>query len=138
MERMDLKRKIMLLKLYESYWLMLPSEIREYILVFKISQDVIEMRKKEQTVMLCKEIVKRHQLKEAWGLGPVRCRILKCKHCTEGVLGKIPPHFKFCHYILHFKFCGVYTDLSNVKKVVFLGHDIPGALQRVKHVKSFL
>ena len=131
MSRMDMRRKLLLMKSYKSYWLMLPAEIQEQIMIFKISQDVIEMRKKEQTVMLCKEIVKRHQLKEAWGLGPIRCRILKCKHCTEGVLGKIPPHFKF-------KFCGVYTDLSNVKKVVFLGHDIPGALQRVNHVKSFL
>ena len=131
MSRMDMRRKLLLMKSYKSYWLMLPAEIQEQIMIFKISQDVIEMRKKEQTDMLCKEIVKRHQLKEAWGLGPIRCRILKCKHCTEGALGKIPPHFKF-------KFCGVYTDLSNVKKVVFLGHDIPGALQRVNHVKSFL
>ena len=77
----------MLLKLYQSYWLMLPSEIREYILVFKISQGVIEQRKAELTVMLCKEIVERHQLKEAWGLGPIRCRILKCKQCTEDALG---------------------------------------------------
>ena len=128
---MEVKRKLSLLKLYRSYWLMLPPEIQEYIVVFKISQDVIEQRKAELTVMLCKEIVKRHQLKEAWGLGPIRCRILKCKQCTEGALGKIPPHFKF-------KFCGVYTDLSNVKKAVFLGHSMSGALQRVNHVKSFL
>ena len=128
---MEVKRKLSLLKLYGSYWLMLPPEIQEYIVVFKISQDVIEQRKAELAVMLCKEIVKRHQLKEAWGLGPIRCRILKCKQCTEGALGKIPPHFKF-------KFCGVYTDLSNVKKAVFLGHSMSGALQRVNHVKSFL
>ena len=38
---MDVQRKIMLLNTYESYWLMLPSEIQEYILVLKISQDVI-------------------------------------------------------------------------------------------------
>ena len=131
MSRLDVQRKMMLLKLYESYWLMLPYELQEYILVYKINQEVIEERKKERSVMLCKEIVKRHQLKEAWGLGPIRCRILKCKQCTEGALGKIPPHFKF-------KFCGVYTDLSNVKKAVFLGHSMSGALQRVNHVKSFL
>ena len=77
--------------------------------------------------MLCNEIVKRHQLKEAWGLGPIRCRIIKCKQCTEDALG-----------ILGFRLCGVYTDLSNVKKVVFLGYNIPAALQRVNHVKSFL
>ena len=127
MSRLDVQRKMMLLKLYESYWLMLPYELQEYILVYKINQEVIEERKKERTVMLCNEIVKRHQLKEAWGLGPIRCRILKCKQCTEDALG-----------ILGFRLCGVYTDLSNVKKVVFLGYNIPAALQRVNHVKSFL
>ena len=127
MSRLDVQRKMMLLKLYESYWLMLPYELQEYILVYKINQEVIEERKKERSVMLCNEIVKRHQLKEAWGLGPIRCRILKCKQCTEDALG-----------ILGFRVCGVYTDLSNVKKVVFLGYNIPAALQRVNHVKSFL
>ena len=127
MSRLDVQRKLLLMKLYESYWLMLPYELQEYILVYKINQEVIEERKKERTVMLCNEIVKRHQLKEAWGLGPIRCRILKCKQCTEDALG-----------ILGFRLCGVYTDLSNVKKVVFLGYNIPAALQRVNHVKSFL
>ena len=134
---MDVKRKLLLLDTYESYWLMLPSEIREYILVFKTSQDVTEIRKKERKVMICEEIVERHKLKEAWGLGSIRCRILKCEQCTEDALGKIPPQFKFCNHILHFRLCGVYTDLSNVKKVVFLGYDMSGALQRVNHVKSF-
>ena len=127
MSRLDVQRKLLLMKLYESYWLMLPYELQEYILVYKINQEVIEERKKERSVMLCNEIVKRHQLKEAWGLGPIRCRILKCKQCTEDALG-----------ILGFRVCGVYTDLSNVKKVVFLGYNIPAALQRVNHVKSFL
>ena len=132
----------MLLKLYESYWLMLPSEIREYILVFKISQDVIEHRKKEQTVMLCKEIVKRHQLKEAWGLGHVHCRIIKCKlgthchYCTH--YPSFHPMCRLFNHVLHFKFCGVYTDLSNAKKVVFLGDNMYRAMKRVNHVKSFL
>ena len=135
---MDVQRKLLLLELYESYWLMLPSEIQEYILVFKINQDVIDDRKKEKTVMLCKEIVQRRKLQEAWGLGPIRCRIIKCKKCTEGALGKIPLQFKFCKYVLHFKLHGVYTDLSNVKKIVFLGNDVPSALHRMNHVKSFL
>ena len=139
MERMDLKRKIMLLKLYGSYWLMLPSEIREYIVVFKISQDVIEQRKAELTVMLCKEIVERHELKEAWGLGPVRCRVIKCKqgthchYCTH-----YPSFYPLCrlfNHVLHFKFYGVCSD-SNER--VFLGDNMSGAMKRVNHVKSFL
>ena len=117
---------------------MLPTEIQEYVLVFKISQQLIDERKKEQKAMICKEIVERHELKEDWGLGPIRCQVLKCKKCTEGALGKISPGFKFCNHVLHFKLYGVYTDLGNVKKVVFLGNDVPGALHRTKHVKSFL
>ena len=45
---MDIKRKLFLSETYESYWLMLPPEIQECILVFKISQDVIEERKKKK------------------------------------------------------------------------------------------
>ena len=134
MERMDVKRKLLLLETYGSYWLMLPSEIQEYILVFKISQDVIEEQKKEQKAMICKEIVERHKLKEAWGLGPIRCQLFQCKECTK----YIPQQFNCFNHVLHFRLYGVHTDLVNVKKVVFLGNDVPGALHRMNHVKSFL
>ena len=136
---MDVKMKLLLLKLYGSYWLMLPPEIQEYIVVLKISQDVIEQRKAELTVMLCKEIVERHELKEAWGLGPVRYRVIKCKqgthchYCTH-----YPSFYPLCrlfNHVLHFKFYGVYSD-SNER--VFLGDNMSGAMKRVKHVKSFL
>ena len=49
---MDVKRKLMLLNTYESYWLMLPSEIQEYILVFKTSQDVIQHAKEYQKAQM--------------------------------------------------------------------------------------
>ena len=89
--------------------------------------------------MICREIVERHKLKEAWGLGPIRCQVLKCKQCTQYTLGKIPPQYKFFNYVLHFKLYGVCTDLEFRKRsVVFLGNDVPGALHRMSHVKSFL
>ena len=139
---MDLERKLLLLKTYESYWLMLPAEIQEYIVVLKISQDVIEHRKKEQAVMLCKEIVERHKLKEAWGLGPIRCRVIKCKQYTHcHYCTHYPSFYPLCRlfkHVLHFKLYGVCSDLGNVKKVVFLGDNMSGAMKRVNHIKSFL
>ena len=134
---MDVKRKLSLLNTYGSYWLMLPSEIQEYIVVFKISQDVIEMKKKELNVMLCKEIVERHKLKEAWGLGYVRCRIIKCKQYTHcHYCTHYPSFYSLCrlfNHVLHFKFYGVRSDMR-----VFLGDNMSGAMKRVNHVKSFL
>ena len=139
MSRMDLERKLLLLKTYESYWLMLPAEIQEYIVVLKISQDVIEHRKKEQAVMLCKEIVERHKLKEAWGLGPVRYRLVKCKQYTDcHDCTHYPSFYPLCRlfkHVLHFKFYGVCSDLD---KRVFLGDNMSVAMKRVNHVKSFL
>ena len=87
-----------------SYWLMLPAEIQEYILIFKISQDVVEERKRQQRKRICNEVRQYHKLKEAWGLGPICCQVLKCKQCTERALGKIPPQYKFCNMYCTLKF----------------------------------
>ena len=84
MERMNVQRKLNLLKTFESYWTMLPYEMQEYILVFKINQEVIDERNKEQNVMLRREIVVHFQLKEKWGLGPIRCKNLQmCNLCRK-------------------------------------------------------
>ena len=126
MSRMDVKRKLLLLESYESYWLMLPSEIQEYILVFKRSQDVIQQRKEYQAAQICHEIAQYYKLKVSWGLGPICCKVFKCR-CNRQ-----------CKDDVHLRICGVYYDVVNVKNIVFLGHSLSGALQRVNHVKSFL
>ena len=127
MERMDVKTKLMLLNTYESYWLMLPSEIQEYIMIFKTSQDVIQHRKDYQTALICHEIAQYYKLKAVWGLGPICCKVFKCKcACYK------------CEDAVHIRICGTNYDVGNVKNVVFLGHTMSGALQRVNHVKSFL
>ena len=126
MSRMDVQRKLMLLKTYESYWLMLPSEIQEYILVFKRSQDFIQQRKEYQAALICHEIAQYYKLKVAWGLGPICCKVFKCR-CNRQ-----------CKDAVHLRICGVYYDVVNVKNVTFLGYSMSGALQRVNHVKSFL
>ena len=78
MTRMDVKRKLSLLNTYESYWLMLPTEIQEYIVVFKKSQDIIEWEKRIQRRKLCKELEDYHKLTIAWGLGFISCKFYYC------------------------------------------------------------
>ena len=131
MERMDAKRKLKLLKTYESYWTMLPDEIQEYILVFKISQQVIDERNKEQNVMLRREILVYFRLKEKWGLGPVRCKTYKCVTCA----GKSIIHVNLASNV---RLEGFYYDIENVKRSVLLGYGFSQALARINHVKSLL
>ena len=45
---MDMKKKMKLSHVMESYWDMLPNEIKEYIIQFKISQQNIDQDKKDQ------------------------------------------------------------------------------------------
>ena len=78
MDRMDIERNCMLFKLYGNYWLMLPAEIQEYILVLKITQDVIEERKRQQRKRICNEVRQYHKLKVPWGLGSICCKVFKC------------------------------------------------------------
>ena len=90
MSRMDVQRKLRLLNTYESYWLMLPSEIQEYILVLKRSQVIIEWNKRIQREKLCKELKDYHELTIAWGLGFISSKFYYCdcrlddRRCTLG------------------------------------------------------
>ena len=43
-----MKKKMKLSHVMESYWDMLPNEIKEYIIQFKISQQNIDQDKKDQ------------------------------------------------------------------------------------------
>ena len=130
---MDVQRKLILLKLYESYWTMLPYEIQELILVFKINQEVIEERNKQQNVMLRREIMVHFQLKEKWGLGPIRCKTYKCSGCV----GKGGRNIH-TNLASHIRIDGFYHDDGNVKRSVLLGYGFSQAFSRVNHVKSLL
>ena len=130
---MDVKTKLNLLKLYESYWQMIPYEIQEYILVFKINQEVVEERRKQQNVMLCREIIVYSQLKEKWGLGPIRCKTYKCVTCK----GKGGRNIH-ANLASHIRIDGFYYDIENVKRTVLLGYGFSQAFSRLQHVKSLL
>ena len=130
---MNVERKLNLLKLYESYWQMIPYEIQEYILVFKINQEVAEERRKQQNVMLCREIIVYSQLKEKWGLGPIRCKTYTCKSC----IGKGGRNIH-TNLASHIRIDGFYHDIENVKRTVLLGYGFSQAFSRLQHVKSLL
>ena len=124
MSRMDVKTKLELSYVMESYWDMLPNEIKGYILQFKMSQEKIDEKVKEKLARLCKEKKDFKQLHAMWARGPIKVqRHDKCTICHDH-------HMRGVY--------GCYVDENNVMQEIFLGFDHKQALQRVNHVKSFL
>ena len=110
---------------FESYWDMLPPEIKEIILQYKESQEAIDKERKKRMEELCREVKKYGELKINWGIGHVKC---------------IKPHGEVCHICdrYHVKIMGCYVDEEGVRKERFLGYNLKMALDRVDIVKSSL
>ena len=121
---MDVKKKMKLMFIMESYWDMLPPEIHEIILAYKRCQEWIDEERKDRMRDLCNDIVKYGELRIKWGIGHVRC-IVKKNVCF--ICGK--------H---HLSIMGCYVDLENVQREIFLGFNFRDALQRANHLKSFV
>lgn len=47
MSRMDVKKRMELMSVYESYWYMSPSKMQDYIFMFKIVQEYNDEARKE-------------------------------------------------------------------------------------------
>ena len=77
---MDVKTKIKLMNVMESYWDVLPPEIHEMILLLKRNQEHLDEEKKRKMKALSKEIKLYKELKEKWALGHIRC-VVKKKQC---------------------------------------------------------
>ena len=124
MSRMDVKKKFELSHVFESYWDILPSELQEYILQFKMSQEKIDEKMKEKLARLYKEKKDFQQLHAMWARGPMKIqRHDKCTVCHE-------QHMRGVY--------GCYVDENHVMHEIFLGFDLKQAMSRVYHVKSFL
>ena len=122
---MDNKTKLELLKVVESYWDILLPEMRELILAYKTSQELIDAREKKEMREMCKEIIQYGELKEEWGLGHIKCvpSTVKCGGCGRK----------------HMKIFGFYFSPSwNVRKRRFLGFSYEGVLARLHYIKLFL
>ena len=109
---MDVKTKLTLMKHTDSYWTLLPSEIRELIITYKESQERIEWRESEDSRALCQQIILHRQLQLKWFIGPIRCQCVRMK--DEGVI--------------EMRVYGYYWDLNRKKKNCFLGYDLEGAM----------
>ena len=109
---MDVKTKLTLMKHTDSYWTLLPSEIRELIITYKESQERIEWRESEDSRALCHQIILHRQLQLKWFRGPIRCQCVRMK--DEGVIEmRVYAH---------------YWDFKGVKKNIFMGYDLEGAI----------
>ena len=71
---MDLETKVELLKLTDSYWTLLPLEIKEIILKYKESQELIDRRESASNRALCRQIRMYEQLRQRWQVGHIQCR----------------------------------------------------------------
>ena len=119
---MDVKTKVELMYVMDSYWSMLPPELQDFILLLKRNQEMLDQEKERRMKELGKEIKLYKELKDKWALGHIRC-VVKRKIFFE-------------RYIV---IMGCYLDREDhVKRERFLGYDFKSALQRINHVKSFM
>ena len=70
---MNVKEKVKLMLVMDSYWDMLPLELHDFILMLKRNQELIDLRKEKMMKKLCMEIVKYGELKRKWDIGHVKC-----------------------------------------------------------------
>ena len=83
---MDLEKKLELLNVVESYWDILPPEIKEMILKYKESQELIEWRESFYSLRVRRQIEDYGQLRRRWFIGPIQCkpRLPKGCQCQPG------------------------------------------------------
>ena len=122
---MNVMKKFEWMKLYETYWNVLPVKMQDYIIEFKISQEYLDEVRAELMRNLLSEITLYGQLKLKWGLGPIKCisMYFPCSLCKRSHSSRIVAY---------------YVDEANVKQEVFLGYYFQEALNRVSAVKSFI
>ena len=108
---MDIETKLKLLNVVESYWDLLPPEIKDLILKYKESQELIEWRESPASQWMCFQIRDYGDLRQAWYIGPIRCECYRIKTCRC--------HGRGCFYNRIF---GLYWVLSGVRHQLFLGY----------------
>ena len=110
---MDREIKLKLLNIVESYWDLLPPEIKDLILEYKESQELINWRESVLNCTLCGEIKMYRVLRERWQIGHVQCRPIYCK----------PGEVCGCLRVY-----GYYPDLQGVIQKTYLGISVEHAI----------
>ena len=123
---MDNETKRMLLKHVDSYWDMLPPELKELILKFKQSQELIEWRESYLSRELCFDIRSYGQLRQKWFIGPIQCKPRRSKQCK---------HRPQCTYMV---IEGHYWDLDGCRRSVLLDFFLDNAIDKCDFVKTGL
>ena len=73
---MNPETKLELMKHSDSYWTLLPAEIKEVILNYKERQELIEWRESEVSQALCRQIEMHGRLRAIWP-GHIECRPMR-------------------------------------------------------------
>ena len=121
---MHLHTKLELLKHVDSYWLILPPEIRTLIVKYKESQELIEWRESEVSRALCQQIILYRKVWYGWFVGPIQCQ---CVHAR--VWGQP---------VIEMRVFGYYHDLDGESHRMFLGYTLEEALQECVRAKNGL
>ena len=109
---MHLQTKLELMKHTDSYWMILPPAIRELILKYKESQELIEWRESDVSRALCQQIVLYRQLQLKWFIGTIRCQCIRMRD----------------EDVIEMRVYGHYWNLNGENKHCFLGYDLEGAI----------
>ena len=121
---MEVKTKLELMKHTDSYWLILPHEIRELILKYKESQELIEWRESDISRALCQQLILYRQVQRAWFIGPIRCQC---------VLARV-----WGQEVIEMRVFGHYWNLNGEKKRMFLDYTLESALDKCGTAKDGL
>ena len=73
---MDVMTKVSLMHVYESYWELLPDEIKEVILKYRERQELIDWRESEVSRALGVQIRAHGRLRAIWP-GHIQCRPMR-------------------------------------------------------------
>ena len=105
-----MKKKIKLAHAFESYWNMLPQELKDLILERKESQELIDWRESRLSRGLCRQIKLYRRVRQRWQIGHVQCR-------------------PFCYLgVKRMRVYGWWYDLRGVIHKAYLGSSLEDAL----------
>ena len=121
---MHLQTKLHLLKHVDSYWLILPPEIRDLIVKYKESQELIEWRESEASRAMCREVILYRKVWHGWFVGPIQCQCVRARVWGQPVI--------------EMHVFGYYHNLNGESKRIFLGYTLEQALQQCVTAKDGL
>ena len=123
--------KLDLMKHADSYWTLLPDEIKELILNYRERQELIEWRESEVSRALCRQIEKHGRLRAIWP-GHIECRPMRFEGAhvrTEGGCSFGP----FCdHMRIYGYYDGIHDDgLTPIRRRAFIAFSMERAVENI-------